>query len=208
MTLLRRLLPALALAGFVAASGLALAAEPEVVTTAATNSAPPTATETAPTAATAAATTGAPSSVADQIDAYLKSSPAAKLPSDGAAGVTSGSEPRKVHGEVDVSVGTGGYRSAYVRSDIPIGQNGTASISFGETQFNSRFGGRYGGQFAPGSRQSFALGLRFDDAALDPSSLRCRQAGVDDGFGVARDPRIDGERLGSCPGPRASAYPQ
>jgi hypothetical protein len=204
MTLARRLLPAMALAAVFAVSGSALAAESEIVATAATTSAPPSASVIPPTAAT----TGASPSVADQIDTYLKTSPAAKLPSDGAAGVTPGSEPRQVHGVVDVSVGTGGYRSAYVRSDIPIGQNGTASISFGETQFGNRFGGRYGGQFAPGSRQSFGIGLRFDDAALDPSSLRCRQAGGVDGLGVRRDPRIDGEPLGSCPGAGSSAYPQ
>jgi hypothetical protein len=204
MILARRLLPALALAAAFAASGSALAAEPEIVATAATTGGSPSASEVAPTAAA----TAGPPSVADQIETYLKTSPAAKLPSDGAAGVTPGSEPRQIHGVVDVSAGTGGYRSAYVRSDIPIGQNGTASISFGETQFGNRFGGRYGSQFAPGGRQSFGLGLRFNDAALDPTSLRCRQAGGVDGFGVHRDPRIDGEPLGSCPGAGSSAYPQ
>ena len=183
-----RLFPALVLAAAVAASGPVLAAEPEAVAT--------------------AAAAGAPPSVAEQIDNYLKTSPVAKLPADGAAGVTSGDEPRKVHGMVDVSVGTGGYRSAYVRTDIPLGQSGTASIAFGETRFGNQFGGRYGGQFAPGARQSFGLGLRFDDAALDPSSLRCRQAAGEDGFGVRRDARIDGDRLGSCPGSGMPTYPQ
>jgi hypothetical protein len=204
----RRLLPALALLAAIAGAGSALAAESEVVATAPATGAPANAPDVAPTASA----TGAAPSVADQIDAYLKTSPAAKLPSEGAAGVTPGDEPRKVHGMVDVSVGTGGYRSAYVRTDIPIGKNGTASIAFGETQFGNRFGnqfaGRYGGQFAPGVRQSFGLGLRFDDAALDPSSLRCRQAAGEDGLGVRRDPRIDGERLGSCTGAGMSAYPQ
>ncbi len=192
MTPARRLLPALALAAAFALAGSARAAEPEVVTTGSATDAPP--------------------SVADQIDTYLKTSPAAKLPSDGAAGVTSGSEPRKIHGMVDVAVGSGGYRSAYVQTEVPVGKNGTASFAFGQTQFGNRyggqFGGRYGGQFAPGARQSFGLGLRFDDAALDPSSLRCREAGGQDGPGVRRDPRIEGERLGSCPGAGTPPYPQ
>jgi hypothetical protein len=204
MTSTGRMLSALALAAAFAVAGSALAAEPEVVATAAATGAPPSAAEVTPTAGT----TGAPPSVADQIDTYLKTSPAAKLPSEGAAGVTPGDEPRKIHGMVDVSAGTGGYRSAYVRTDIPIGQNGTASIAFGETQFGNRFGGRYGGQFAPGARQSFALGLRFDDAALDPSGLRCRQAAGEDGLGVRRDPRIGGDRLGSCAGAGMAGYPQ
>nr|MEA2798428.1 hypothetical protein [Phenylobacterium sp.] len=204
MTSTGRMLPALALAAAFAVAGSALAAEPEVVATAAATGAPPSAPEVVPTAAG----TGAPPSVADQIDSYLKTSPAAKLPNDGAAGVTPGSEPRKVHGMVDVSVGTGGYRSAYVQTEVPIGKNATATFAFGETQFGNRFAGRYGGQFAPGVRQSFGLGLRFDDAALDPSSLRCRQAAGEDGLGVRRDPRLDGDRLGSCPGAGMPSYPQ
>jgi hypothetical protein len=201
----RRLLPALALVAAIAVAGSAPAAESEVVATAPTAGAPPNAPDVAPAAAAA---TGAAPSVAEQIDSYLKTSPAARLPADGAAGVTPGDEPRKVHGMVDVSAGTGGYRSAYVRTDIPVGQNGTASIAFGETHFGNQFGGRYGGQFAPGARQSFGLGLRFDDAALDPSSLRCRQAAGEDGLGVRRDPRIDGDRPGACSGAGMPAYPQ
>ncbi|MDB5427361.1 MAG: hypothetical protein JWR47_1933 [Phenylobacterium sp.] len=187
MTLSPRLLPALILAAAFAASGPVLAAEPEAVAT--------------------AAAAGAPPSVAEQIDNYLKTSPAAALPKDGASGVISGSEePRKVHGVADVSVGTGGYRSAYVRSDFPVGKTGTVSIAVEDTQFGNRFGGRYGGQFAPGSRQSFALGLRFD-GALDPSDCRRRQAG-DDGPDGRFDPRLDGQRLQSCRSADALRSPQ
>src|SRR5438270_12066479 len=65
----------------------------------------------------------APPSVADQIDAYLKASPALALPTEATRGVTSGEEgPRKAHGVVDVAVGSNGYRSAYVRSDVPLGK--------------------------------------------------------------------------------------
>src|SRR5437879_7009894 len=169
MTPSHRLLSTLILAAGFVASGPVLAAEPEAVAT--------------------AAAAGAPPSVAEQIDNYLKTSPAAALPRDGASGVISGSEePRKVHGVVDVTVGTGGYRSAYVRSDIPVGKSATVSIAVEDTQLGNRFGGHYGGQFAPGSRQRFALGLRFDDDALDPSGQRCRQAAGGDGIGMPRAP--------------------
>ncbi|HEX4710739.1 hypothetical protein [Phenylobacterium sp.] len=168
-----RLFPALVLAATFAASGPVLAAEPEAVAT--------------------ATTAGAPPSVADQIDNYLKTSPAAALPKDGASGVTAGSEePRKVHGMMDVTVGTGGYRSAYVQSNIPVGKTGTLSIAVEDTQF----GNRYGGRFAQYGRQSLGLGLRFD-GALDSGDCRRRQSGVD-----APDPRFDprmgGEQLQSC----------
>lgn len=177
-----RLFPALVLAAAVAASGPVLAAEPEAVATAAAADAPP--------------------SVAEQIDNYLKTSPAV-LPKDGASGVTAGSEePRKVHGVVDVSVGTGGYRSAYVRSDIPVGKTGTVSIAVEDTRYGNR-----SGRFAEYGRQSLGLGLRFDGAALDPAGCRRRQAG-EDAPDLRFDPRVDGQHLQSCPSADAPRYPQ
>jgi hypothetical protein len=168
-----RLFPALVLAAGLATSNAVLAAEPEAVAT--------------------ATTAGAPPSVAEQIDNYLKTSPAAALPKDGANGVTSGSEePRKVHGVVDVTVGTGGYRSAYVRSDMPVGKTGTLSIAVEDTQG----GNRYGGRFAQYGRQSLGLGLRFD-GALDPADCRRRQSAVD-APDLRFDPRMGGEQPQSC----------
>lgn len=121
-----------------------------------------------------------PPSVAAQIDEYLKTSPAVSLPKDAAAGITSSDEPRKVHGVVDVAVGTHGYRSAYVRSDFPVGKTGTLSIAVQDTQFKGRFGGYgYGGYGGYGDQtyrnQNVALGLAFGGAAQD-SSARCREA--------------------------------
>lgn len=182
-----RLLPVLILAASLSAGGASRAAEPEIVATA------PAAGATAP----------APS-VADQIDTYLKTSPAAVLPRDAAAGVTTGDEPRKVHGFVDVTVGSGGYRSAFVQSDLPVGKTGTLSIAVGESRFNGRsgaygggyggYGGAYGGRFGSGDRQTLGLGLRLGgDGPSDPQDLRCRQGG-DEGS----DPRFDGGRLRPC----------
>ena len=171
----RRRLTSLIAAAVLACGGAARAAEPETVATA------PAATSTA-----------------DQIYAYLRTSPALALPTDGPAGVTSGEAPRKAHGFVDVTVGSNGYRSAYMQSDLPVGKTGTLSIGVGETRFNGRvggYGGPYGGRFSPGDHQTLALGLTLGgDAALDP---RCRQPGEGRPQG-RQDPRIDGGRPLAC----------
>jgi hypothetical protein len=193
------MLPAL-LAAALTTAGAAWAAEPEAVATA------PAGTSGAP-----------PASVADQIDKYLRTSPALAPPKEGALGVTSGAEePRKVHGVAEVAVGTNGYRSVYLRSDMPVGKTGTVSVAVGESKINGRaFGGYgggygYGGRFAGGERQSLGLGFNWGgDAALDPHDPRCRQAG-EDGPAARYDPRFEGGRPRACSvaGAGTSAPPQ
>jgi hypothetical protein len=95
-----------------------------------------------------------------------------------------------VHGVVDVSVGSGGYRSAYVASEIPIGKTGVGSIAVGETNFGNRFGG---GRFAPHGSQSLGLGLMFNDTAADPNDCRSRLTGE-----PGPDLRIEDERPHLC----------
>jgi hypothetical protein len=176
----RRLIPILIAVAALASAGAPRAAEPEAVAT-------------APAAAVPEAV-----SVADQIDAYLRTSPALALPKDGPNGVTSGEEPRKVHGVVDVAVGSNGYRSAYVRSDLPVGKTGTLSIAVGETRFNGRSGNGYGGRFGGGQSQSLGLGLSLGgDAALDPRDPRCRQFG-EERPSLASDQRFEGGRPRAC----------
>lgn len=46
-----------------------------------------------------------------------------------------------IHGEVGISIGTGGYRSAYGTAIVPLEGEGVAIISLGSTDFGSR--GRY-----------------------------------------------------------------
>ena len=140
--------------------------------------------------------------VADQIDAYLKSSPAVVLPDEQAQGVTSSTEPRKIHGEVSLAVGTGGYRDAYARSDIPVGKTGTLSIAVeqGKTDRNygyGRFGGYggYGGGYGygrNGSFQNLGVGLALGGSGQDS---RCR-AVDDNGQSRARS-LLDHDR--DCP---------
>ncbi len=117
-----------------------------------------------------------PPSVGEQIDAYLKSSPALALPSEAASDVTSSENLRKVHGEFSAAIGTGGYRSAYVRSDFPVGRTGTLSIALENTQSNGRRGGYgYGDPYgrAAGGRQNLGIGLSLGDVGA-AIGLRCR----------------------------------
>ena len=39
-------------------------------------------------------------------------------------------EPRQIHGEVGVSIGTGGHRGAFGTAVYPVGDDGAAAISF------------------------------------------------------------------------------
>ena len=184
MTSVRFLAPALALTAAFAIAAPASAAEPEAVATSPPAAAP---------------------SVSEQIDNYLKTSPALELPRDGATGVTSGSEPRKLHGAVDVTVGTGGYRSAYARADAPLGKSGTASIVVGETRFGNNYAGRFGGRFGPGVQQSLGLGLMFGGAGSGPTDCRRLAAGES---GVRRDPWIEDNRLRACSPAEGSSPPR
>lgn len=52
---------------------------------------------------------------------------------------------RQVHGVASVTVGTGGYRSAYVSSLIPLGETGTLGIAVSQTDYGKNGGfGYYG----------------------------------------------------------------
>ena len=41
-------------------------------------------------------------------------------------------EDRQMHGEVGMAVGTGGYRSGYITSVMPIGESGTLALTIGQ----------------------------------------------------------------------------
>ena len=125
------------------AAGPALAAEPPVEV--------PTAT--------------APSDVGDQIAAYLRDSPVAQLPADGAPDAAS-ERPldRRPHGMVEVGVGSHGYRSVYMETEVPLGEDGRLSVAIGQSQgglpryyrrgpgLDGRYdlGGRYGAEIPRG----------------------------------------------------------
>lgn len=96
-----------------------------------------------------AGATGAPPpvSAADtdaQIQRWLADSPAARAEPEPEEVMAR--EARKIHGEVGVSVGTGGYRSGYVVTQIPIGETGSATIALSKTDYGSRMRPAYYGR--------------------------------------------------------------
>ncbi len=123
--------------------------------------------------------TGAPPTVtttATQVEAFIHKAPPVNLDDGTPNGVTAEETPRKIHGEVGASVGTGGYRSGYVSAVIPVGKTGTVAIAVSDTKFGRHggpgWGGGYGGY---GDRQMLGLGLALGDAAHTP----CRGMGFD-----------------------------
>lgn len=155
-------------------------------------SAGPASADEPPIATAAPATAAGPPamSVADQIDAYLKSSPVLEVDRPGAVdGVVldAPTDDRRVHGEVSVGVGTGGYRSVYARTDMPLGESGRLSLAFGDTRYGRGWGqgpGRFDGY---GANRGFGSGRddcladepmtsrRFDPAAEDCVPVRRRR---------------------------------
>ena len=147
-----------------AVPSMALAGAPddEVVTTATARTAkPPTEAELAKAQADAKAKAEAdakakPISTDDQVAAWLAAAPPvgregaldyAERPRLDVNGYPLDKDgKRQMHGEVGMSVGTGGYRSGYVSTLIPIGETGTLGVAVSQTDFGKHGGGYgYGG---------------------------------------------------------------
>lgn len=84
----------------------------------------------------------------EQVMAYLANAPQVDRPMadndlQPAPGAATGG--RTVHGSAGVSIGTGGYRSAYVSALFPVGENGTLGIAISQTDFGENGGFGYGG---------------------------------------------------------------
>jgi len=75
----------------------------------------------------------------EQIAAWLAASPPVRL-ADDTPGVARSDEdsPRQIHGSAGITLGTGGYRSAYVSALIPIGDNATLGLAVSQTDFGNR----------------------------------------------------------------------
>jgi hypothetical protein len=130
----------------------ALAADPDVVTTAPTGAGAPAVSAAAP------ANDGSSS----QIDAWVASDGRAPQPG------SNGPAPRTIHGEVGASVGTGGYRNVYGVADIPVGQTGDLVVAASSASGQVR-GGRYGGYGFGGD----ALALGFYSNGVAGSAPGC-----------------------------------
>lgn len=148
----------------------------------------PAALKAAAQAAPAAATPAAkPLTTQEQIAAFLAETPARA--DDGPRGLLPADRDedgkRKVHGSMGVSVGSGGYRSAYASALFPVGENTTVGVAVSQTDFGKRGGfyadpayggfGAYGygpygyspygyGRLRGGSQQSVGLSLMTGDA--------------------------------------------
>ena len=166
----------LALAG----AAHAAATDDEVVATATRAATPPTEAENAKAQAdakakAAAAAAAPPVTTQQQIADWISSAPPVALVGDGPDGISRTSDDdakdgkRQIHGSMGVSVGTGGYRSGYVSTLIPLGETGTLGLAVSQTDYgkNGRsydyggYGGGYGGYgYGRGGRsQSVALSL-------------------------------------------------
>lgn len=140
-----RLVPAFAL---LAAPVLALAAgaDDEVVATAKATSSPA---QAAAAPAPAAPEATRPLTTQEQIDAWLKASPVKTTSQDGPLNLSrdddAGPIKRKVHGSVEVGVGTGGYRHMSATALFPVGETGTLGVAVSQTEFgkNGRWGYGY-----------------------------------------------------------------
>lgn len=111
--------------------------------------------------ATAGAKDAPPMSTADQVDQFIKASPVPDLPKAGVAGVTASRPGDRsmlgpVHGFVEVGAGTGGYRSVYGAAQMPLGENGTLTVSGGEAR--GGFSRSYGGWRSQSLGASLAMG--------------------------------------------------
>ncbi|MGZ3297502.1 MAG: hypothetical protein ACXU8O_00690 [Asticcacaulis sp.] len=97
---------------------------------------------------TAAKSVSAPVGTQEQIVAWLANAPPLARPgtdADTAARDDARTGPRQMHGEAGVSVGTGGYRSAYVTTRIPVGDKGVVGLAYSQTDFGRNGGYGYDG---------------------------------------------------------------
>lgn len=131
-----------ALAVLIATPALAQTPVSEAVTTApATVDANATAASSPAVATVATKTSGEPLSTAQQIDAYLRNSPPLDITDDTPTGTTGPAGDGKIHGVVEAGIGTGGYRSLYMQSDIPIGDKAMLSIAVSQGRGRGYWGG-------------------------------------------------------------------
>ncbi|MGC1301654.1 MAG: hypothetical protein WA840_04695, partial [Caulobacteraceae bacterium] len=77
-------------------------------------------------------------------------------PSQGGPSGQGAPPPRAIHGEAGVSIGSSGYRDAYVAADIPIGDRSDLGVAVSDTKLPSHHG--YGG----GEYKSLGISLNID----------------------------------------------
>jgi hypothetical protein len=134
-----------------------LAAEPAPLATATSANDAPMAQPPAPVAALAQAApaTASPDATSAQIKGWISADSHDLVPADDSP---YGPQPRAIHGEVGVGVGSRGYSSVYGVADIPVGQNSDLVVAAS----NSSGGGRRG---YGGTSNSLSIGFYANGAA-------------------------------------------
>ncbi len=93
---------------------------------------------------------------------------------------------RSVHGSMGASIGTGGYRSAYMTALIPVGEDGTLGVAVSQTDFGKdgvySYGRGYGRRLAGGHSTSVAVSLDMTGDGLGKSTSDDTASGCAPGF--------------------------
>lgn len=174
---MRRFIAILAVGLATAAPAFAASGDDEAIATAQAKPTPEALKAAAQAAPTAAPAPSRPLTTQEQIAAFIAETPARY--DDGPRGLLPADRDengrRKVHGSMGVSVGTGGYRSAYASALFPVGESATVGVAVSKTDFGKHggfyadpyYGGGYGYGYGPygygrlrgGSQQSIALSI-------------------------------------------------
>lgn len=154
----------------------------------------------------------------EQIAAFLAANPAPRY-DDGPRGLVPADRDedgkRKVHGSMGVSVGTGGYRSAYASALFPVGENTTVGVAVSKTDFGKHggyyadpyYGGGYGyggygygyGRARGGSQQSVALSVMAGGPGRGDDTPEGCAPGFRDGGRYVEPMWVEGLRDGAHP---------
>ena len=126
---------------------------------------------TAPADPTAPVTTADKSATDAQIRAWINDAPPPTIadPHDGV--VVDKPLPPQIHGEAGVTIGSGGYRSVYVATIMPLGDNATLGVAASDTHYgNNRW-------VRGGNRQTLGLSLAAGDPHAPGPPDGCLQVG-------------------------------
>jgi hypothetical protein len=143
----------------------------EVIATAQAKTSAKVLTAAAPDALTAVTTSAPrPLTTQEQIAAFIAANAQAGDAPRGVLPVEHDEDGRrKIHGSMGVSVGTGGYRSAYASALIPVGESTTIGVAVSKTDFGKH--GWYGDPALGAYGHSFGYGRGY---GYGPSFSRVR----------------------------------
>jgi len=181
-----------------AAPGLALAqsAAPLAAPLAADEAVATASKAVAPSTNPAPAVTVAPSrpmTTQQQVDAWL-APPQAVDPAYRDEDASPGPQAREIDGVVSATIGTGGYRSAYVSTVIPLGETATLGLAVGQTDYgkNPRYVLGYGADYGYGQRLSSGLIGDGRHPGRVARGGKSQSLAVSLAFGQDRQDRIEG----------------